>query len=265
MNTVPVLSMVFMGISALISVLIPVSLLIWLRRKGADIIPFFVGCLTFVLFALVLESLVHQVVLTSSAGAVIQGNIFLYALYGGVMAALFEECGRFLAFRFPLRKYSGNDRNALMYGAGHGGIESMVILGGSMISNLVYASMVNRGTIGDLLAALDPAQQQQLSGVINSMISSPSYIFLLGSVERILAVILHICLSVFVFYAVKRKEPKLFLLALLVHFLVDAVTVILSSVISSAILIEICLAFMVAIVAYIARKVYREAKENANH
>lgn len=255
--------MVFMGISAAISFLIPLFLLIVLRRKGADIIPFFVGCLTFILFALVLESLVHQVVLTSSAGAVIQGNIFLYALYGGTMAALFEECGRFLAFRFPLRKYSNNDRNALMYGAGHGGIEALIILGSSMINNLLYASMINRGTIGDLLSTLDPAQQQQLLGVIGTMTSSPSYVFLLGAVERILAVTLHICLSVFVFYAVKRKEPKLFLLALLFHFLLDAVTVILSSVFTSLVPVEICLAFMVAVIAYIARKVYREAKNAA--
>ena len=52
---------------------------------------------------MVLERIFHFLVLQSGAGTVIQGNIWLYALYGGLAAGIFEETGRFLAFRFVLR------------------------------------------------------------------------------------------------------------------------------------------------------------------
>ena len=70
---------------------------------------------------------------------VIRGNIWLYALYGGLMAGLFEETGRYLAFSFALKKYRAKNVNALMYGAGHGGFEAIVIVGLTMINNIVWS------------------------------------------------------------------------------------------------------------------------------
>ena len=60
---VSALSMGMMGLGALVCVLIPLALLLYYRKKGADILPFFVGCGVFVVFALLLESLVHNLVL----------------------------------------------------------------------------------------------------------------------------------------------------------------------------------------------------------
>lgn len=61
------------------------------------------------------------------------------------MAGLFEETGRFLAMRYVLKKEHGNAHNALMYGAGHGGLEMFVILSLGMINNLIYSVMINLG------------------------------------------------------------------------------------------------------------------------
>ena len=46
----------------------------------------------------------------------------LYAVYGGLMAALFEETGRYSAMRFLVKPM--DFPNAFMYGAGHGGVEA---------------------------------------------------------------------------------------------------------------------------------------------
>ena len=56
------------------------------------------------LFALILEPVLHNLVLGSAAGAAIQENILLYGLYGGLAAGVFEETGRLMAFRFVLKK-----------------------------------------------------------------------------------------------------------------------------------------------------------------
>lgn len=99
-GTVPTSSIVFMAVSCLIGFAIPLGLFIYFRKKkGADVLPFFVGCAIMLVFALILESMVHRVVLSSDIGSVIQGTIWLYALYGGAMAGLFEETGRFIAFK----------------------------------------------------------------------------------------------------------------------------------------------------------------------
>ena len=67
-GTVPVISIIFMAISCAICFLAPLALFIWLRlKKGADIYPFFVGCAVMLLFAFILESGIHNLVLSSPA------------------------------------------------------------------------------------------------------------------------------------------------------------------------------------------------------
>ena len=55
--SVPILSMAFMALAALFCFAMPVLLLIYYKRKGADVLPFFVGCAVFVIFALILPAL----------------------------------------------------------------------------------------------------------------------------------------------------------------------------------------------------------------
>ncbi len=50
-------------------------------------------------------------------------------IYLGLLAGLFEEIGRFLAFKFfyPKQKIELNKKNALLFGLGWGGIEAIII------------------------------------------------------------------------------------------------------------------------------------------
>ena len=106
-----------------LGLLFPIVLMLVVKRKyQLGVKPFFLGCLTMFLFALVLEQIVHAVVLGSPIGSAIQNNFWAMALYGGLMAGLFEETGRFVTMRFLLKKEQSNDHNAIMYGIGHGGI-----------------------------------------------------------------------------------------------------------------------------------------------
>ena len=182
-GTVPALSLVFMVLSAMIGFAIPVAAFLYFRlKKRADILPFFIGCAVMFLFALVLEALIHQLVLGSAVGARIQANVWLYALYGGVMAGLFEETGRLLAFKTVLKKYQSRDVNALMYGAGHGGIEAVVLLGITMINNLTYSVIINAGSTEALLAPLTGDLKAQVQSAIQALCTTPAHHFLLGGV-----------------------------------------------------------------------------------
>ena len=228
-ETVSSAAMFCMAIAGLLSFCIPVALFFWFRKKKrADIVPFFIGMAVMCLFALVLETLVHQLVLTVlPVGQTIQNNIWLYALYGGMMAGLFEETGRFVAFLTVLKRYRGRDINALMYGAGHGGFEAAALLGSTMISNIVLAVMINGGLASTLTAQATEATLPQIEATLDALKNTAPGMYFVSLLERIMAVPLQLALSVLVWFAAKKKGKRyLYPLAILLHFLVDAIVVV---------------------------------------
>ena len=195
-NTIPMISIASMALAALIGLAIPAVLYGIFRRKGANHQPFWIGCITFVLFALVLEQLMYAGLMKLPIWAKITGNVWIYGLVGGFFAGLFEETGRFVAFKTVLRKKRGKDVNGLMYGAGHGGIEAVILLSATMVMNVIYALQFNAAGSSPL-GSLDAAQ---------TMINTPSRMFLAGAVERVTAVMIHVSLSVLVWFAAKDKK-----------------------------------------------------------
>ena len=259
-GTVPSLTIVCMAISCAVSFCLPVILLLYFRKKkGADFLPFFIGCAVMLVFALILEAAVHTVVLATPAGAFIQDHLWLYALYGGFMAGLFEETGRWIAFRTVLKHRQDKDANALMYGAGHGGFEAAAIVGVAMINNLVWSVMINSGNSAAVTDSLTGDTLAQVQQSMQTLVSTPSYQFLLGSVERIFAVAIQISLSVLVWFSVRRPgKGYLYPAAILIHFAVDAAAALLSGFGVNVILIEVVVAVLTAAAALFARRLWRE-------
>lgn len=236
-STVPFPSIVCMIISFVLAFAIPGALAMYLYKKyRCSFKPLLVGALTWIVFARVLEGIVHQIVLGSSFGAPIQNNILYYALYGAAMAAIFEEFGRLIVMKTALKREFDNDRNALMYGAGHGGIEMIVLLGLSMVTNLMYSSQINKHALEPLLEAAKLLPEEQGIAAFQSLLSltdTASGLFLLGLVERIPAVVLHLAMSALVWKAVKTQKNGYFILSLAVHFVADFVTVIVAGSLSN--------------------------------
>lgn len=260
--TVPTLSIVFMAIAALSGIAIPIVLLLLFRKKfKASYLSFFIGCAVFIVFPIIIEAFLHRLILPSEIGLKIQSNIWLYALYGGLMAGLFEETGRFTAFKTILRKKHANDGNALMYGAGHGGFEAFFILSLSMISYLLIAVMLNAGMSGTLTAGVhNETAMKTLEATFAMLAQNPPASFLVGIVERISAVALHISLSVLVWFAAKDKGLFwLYPLSIALHAFVDAIIVILPRYNLNVWIIEGVLGVMVACCVVLARAVWKKA------
>lgn len=251
-----------MGLAALICLVIPIALLFYYKRKGAQVLPFFVGCAVFVLFALILESLMHQLVLkVLPVGEKILANTLLYALYGGFAAGIFEETGRFLAFKTVLRKKLGNDKNALMYGAGHGGIEAILTLGATYVSYIVMGVMMNLGQADALTAGLSGDMAQQMQTVFATIAGITPLTCLLALVERCAAMTIHISLSALVWFAAKKPGKWWLLpLAILLHAAFDGLAVILSARLPLY-AVEGCLAGMTALLAVFAWTVWKKNTE----
>lgn len=247
---VPVSSLITIAICAVIGIAVPILLSWWMVKKyNVKVRTILIGAGVFVLFALVLETILHQVVLKGSIGPTITGNVWYYALYGGLAAGIFEETGRFLAMKFLLKDEPSGAKTAVAYGIGHGGIEMLIIFGFSMVSNLIIASMINLGQADTILSALPADTQAQMQGTFAQFETSTPGTFLTGVWERTSAIILQVGLSVFVWTAVRKggKWLWLFPAAILIHFLVDASAVLLMDSVSMAMLETIVCAMAVAV------------------
>ena len=259
MSKVPALSIVFMARSLCLAFLVPIALMIWLRvKKKANFPPFFIGMAVMLVFALIVERLIHQVVFLTSFGKAIQANIWLYALYGGLMAGLFEETGRLIAMKTLLKKYLPNDANALMYGAGHGGIECMVLLGMTMVNNLIYSVMINTGNAALLTTGLPEEYLGQIEAVFTQLAETSSWIFLVGMLERLFAIVLQLSLSVLVWFGVKNRKIGLYFLAILCHLLVDGISVVAAGLDVPTLAIEGIICLLAIAMALLARLVWKK-------
>ncbi|MCI5723133.1 MAG: YhfC family intramembrane metalloprotease [Erysipelotrichaceae bacterium] len=251
--TVSFVSIACMVASCIVAFGFPIFLALRYRKLGGQFGPVGVGVLVMLVFALVIEGNINRIVLSSSIGTYIQSHTILYALYGGSMAAIFEEFGRYVACKTRLKKYQDNDVNALMYGVGHGGLESMVIVGLTMLNYIVIAIMMNQGTIQNVLSTLDQVRLASVNGVMQTLASTPSYIFLLSGVERIAALLAQISMSVLVWFSVKTKHKKYFVFSMILHFMLDAGSVLIQGYTNNnLVFVEIYVVLMAVVSVYIA-------------
>lgn len=262
---VPTASILAMVFTFLVSVGVPIALCIYIRRKyKAKISSFFIGCAAFIVFALILEQFLHLLVLRGlgSISEAIVGNVWLYGLYGGLAAGIFEETGRFLSMKFLMKKNQSRE-NALMYGAGHGGVEAFILIGITYFANLLNSVLLNMGMLDELLAGelgetARPGYEQ--------LASYPASTFALAGIERLMAMTLHIALSVLVYMAVTKGKENIpgkkigyYFLAIGLHALVNFAVVVAASIFSLVVAELVCLV-LVALVVVIAFRVWRDCE-----
>ena len=124
--------------------------------------------------------------------------------FPSLTAGIFEELARFFAFRSLLK---GREvRDGLMYGAGHGGIESIALAG------------INVLTIGLMLIfSPDQIPAAQLSAIW----TMPLWFPLIGLYERIMAMAIQLSLSVVVLLSFLEDDKRYLGVAIVLHFLVN--------------------------------------------
>lgn len=258
-----------MAISLAIAVLFPIFLLLfWKLSQRPKLISFFVGAATFIVFALIIEQLFHTVVMMGIGGGdmlagrdKMQANIWLYGLYGGICAAVFEEVGRFIAMKFCMKNFL-DKKNAIMYGIGHGGIEAIIIVGISEISNIATAVAINSGSLESVLSAVPQDQREVLYEQVSALWTAPAADFYMAGLERVIAILLHIGLSYLVYRFVKYKEKNYFFMALAIHFLVDFGTVVMSQALPMMAIEAILAVVVIVLIVFVVNK-YKNENETA--
>ena len=154
-----------------------------------------VGVITFLIFQVFTRIYILQVILPSQVWYILFTYQYpiLYVFLLSLSAGLFEEIGRYITMKYLLKSMTIKD--AIVFGIGHGGIESILLVGVSLL-------MINPSTI-------------------------PFQNFLMSGVERISAMILHCGFSVLVYQMLFRNKKYNLIYSIALHTLVNLVSVLL--------------------------------------
>lgn len=210
-------------LAILIELLAPVALAVWLtRRAKASWLLAGVGVLTFVgsqVIHIPLNMGLEKIGLITND----MSQLLRTAIIAGFSAGLCEETARAVGY-WLLKGRARTWKAALTLGAGHGGIESIIVGGLVLLAfvNLVIARSVGAANLGLPSEQVALAEQQ-----IAAYWSQPWHIPLAGAVERLTAITMHLSLSVLVLQAFTRRNVLYYAGAVTWHAVVDAGSVLL--------------------------------------
>lgn len=148
-------------------------------------------------------------------------SLYINAIILGLTAGVSEEGTRFFILR-GWAKDVRSWRQGLLFGAGHGGMEAIIL--GALVMytyfNMLAVLNIDLGTrySGETLALA----QQQISAYWGQKWFDP----FLGSLERFLSIPVHLALSILVLQVFLRKQVRWLFLAILLHTVTNAVVVV---------------------------------------
>ena len=146
-----------------------------------------------------------------------------------VSAGVFEEVGRYAGYRVFMRHDEKTWSKAVMYGIGHGGLESVVLVGGLMLVGLINLWAIANGGVNQLPEDQRATAIQQLQ----ALDAQPGWTSFLGAWERLWTVPLQIAFSVIVLQVFRHGRLIWLLWAVLGHALVDLTAVSLQQLLGS--------------------------------
>lgn len=220
--TIPNSTTFLMASLAMLNTVIPLLIAYHYRKRlSVKISTFFIGLLTYMLFAMLLVQLPDLLIrgTIKPFAELVKNSPLTAAIYFSTLTALVEEGGRFFIYK-TMMKNRMTKEEALMLGAGHGGIQAMFVGSSVMMSNAILAFSLNSLGAENYVSKLGLTGEKletTTKGIIEFGQIPASSHFFDGTVPLILMVA-QIALSYIVFRSIVSKtEIYLFPLAILMH------------------------------------------------
>ena len=253
-------------ITVILMIAIPViSFLYWRKRhkQQTRISWLIAGAVGFLVSARVLELGVHSfcILADNPVSRFLNGNPAAFVLYGITMAGVFEECGRYVIMKYVMKKNRTRE-NAILYGIGHGGIEILAVILPAMITCLMVAILFSGGNTESALHALN-ITEETAAAALPSVQTAASFdygMMAMNVIERLFALLLHIGLTVIVFYGVANAKKVCLPMAILLHMLMDTFPALYQRGLVPLWAVEVWAPVWTAIVVFIAVKLYGKMK-----
>ena len=217
-------------LSPLLMVVLGLGAGVLLAGRRADSWRFyFAGAATFVLsqvFHIPFNGWVLSPLLESFAGE--SYALLLTSVLLGLSAGVFEEVARYVALRFAVRDVRAW-RTGLMFGAGHGGVEA-VLLGFLSLYTVMQLVTLSGEAAPVVLASVPLEDVARVQAQVAAFWALPWYAVLLGALERLFAICFHLSAALLVMRSFRRGGLAWLAAAILWHALLDASVVYVSSV-----------------------------------
>ncbi len=257
-------------ITVILMIAVPVVFFLYWRRKHKQqtkISYLIAGAIGFIVSARVLELGIHYFCIVSDnpVSRFINGNTIAFVLYGTVMAGVFEECGRHIVLKYIMKK-NRTPENAVLYGIGHGGIEILAVILPLIITYLVIAVMFSKGNVEEALTALK-ITEETAAAALPSVQAAAAFdygMMAMNVLERLLAMLGHIGLTVIVFYGVHSAEKGYLPLAILLHMLMDLFAALYQRGAAPLWSVEVWVSVWVMVILFLAVKLYRKMKGSSS-
>lgn len=219
-------SVTSMVIVALICTAVPFLFLGYYKsKKKVNVSSFFIGMAVYFLFALIGEWLFNFILFRGFSLSVFLNRTdhpVYYALYGAIVAGVFEETGKYIGLKKWMPSRPGKE-NAFLFGVGHGSFETIAYGSSLFMGNIIIALMVNSFGIDGYLEKVritDEAAITQQTALIHQLMAIPPAENFTAGIERILALIFQASLTIFVFLSLNHEKLKyLFPIAVVLHII----------------------------------------------
>lgn len=243
--------------SVAICFLIPIISFIYFTIKYKKIPKsFLIGMLVFFISQILIRIPILTYVLPNMMWFIkLSANPYSYGIFLGLTAGIFEEVGRYIAFKYMLKK-NNEWIDGISYGFGHGGIEALLITGFSCLNLFIGCIMINNGSL------INQPNNAALNTLYNQCMGLTSSAGFIAGFERISAMAIHIGLSMIVLYGVRNRKIIYLFISILIHTLVNAPIVIFPQVFNVGVLgIEIYFfvwAVILGAFAVYSKKLYKD-------
>jgi uncharacterized membrane protein YhfC len=204
--------------AALVEILLPLVLgLVARRRLGVSWRYFGYGALIFLIFQLLTRVPLVQII-QGQIGPRLQADRALLLGWLAILsltAGLFEEIGRYVGYRWLMRRDEKTWAKAVMYGLGHGGLESMLLVAGLTLIGLINLLVLSQTDLSTL--PLTPEQRAQVEQQLAAAAAQPVWLPLLGVWERVWSIVFHVAQSVLVLQVFRRNSMSWLWIAIATH------------------------------------------------
>ena len=212
-------------LNAFLMIVMPVGIAVILTRKfKLDWRLFWIGAATFVIsqvmhipFNLLITPVFSQFGFISLHPII---QLLIQAAFFGLSAGIFEEYSRYAMYRWWAKDARSWSRG-LLAGVGHGGIEAILF---GIIALYQFIQIVILSSV-DVTRVVPVTQVETVRFQLEAILSMPVYMTLLGALERMFAIPVHLACSLLVLQAFTRRKIWWVGLAVLFHAIVDGIAV----------------------------------------
>lgn len=256
-------NIIALGVGTLLGIGIPTAaaVIFKLKNREAWVPSVFAGAATFLVFAMILEQILHSVMLP-----IVKDNTAAYCVYGVLAAGIFEETGRLAAYK-TLMKNHYSTKNAVFMGIGHGGFEAVMILGLNMLAYFAMAVFI--GIVGNaeqFMVQNSPIPIETAAEQVKAILRIGMGDVALSVYERVISMIFHICMSVWVYKAVSQKgKIWLYPAAIAAHAVLDLFAVLYQrNVLANIAAVYVPMTVLVGVIVFITVKLAKRLPDKTD-